>query len=281
MRTGRRVDRAVNIVFRKGETIMMKPLLAAAGLFGALTVGAAARDIRVGSECTYPPFNYRDAKGELQGFDIDVAREIGKRLNANLVFVCQQWDGMSPALLANKYDLILASMSITDERKKSVDFSVPYRSSTARFVGAKTLNVEPLMADGKPNPKALVGKTVGLQRSSTYEQFMTKEFPGVKIAQYDTVDNLLLDLQSGRIDLAFAGPIKLDTDFLQRPRGEKFHFIGPEINDVSYFGPGVGVALRKDDTALRDEVDAALKASFQDGSFKAINDRYWSFSVLP
>ena len=108
-----------------------------------------------------------------------------------------------------------------------------------------------------------------------------KEFPGVKLAQYDTVDNLLLDLQSGRIDLAFAGPIKLDGDFLQKPRGEKFHFVGPEINNIALFGPGVGVALRKEDSALRDQIDAALNASFKDGSFKAINDRYWSFSVLP
>ncbi len=260
---------------------MLKPILVAAGLLGALTAGAAAKDVKVGSECTYPPFNFRDAKGELQGFDIDVAREIGKRLNVNLVFVCQQWDGMIPALLAGKFDLIVASMSITDERKKSIDFSVPYRSSTARFVGAKTLNVQPIGADGKPDPKALAGKTVGLQRSSTYEQFMTKEFPGVKLAQYDTVDNLLLDLQSGRIDLAFAGPIKLDGDFLQKPRGERFHFVGPEINNIALFGPGVGVALRKEDSALRDQIDAALNASFKDGSFKAINDRYWSFSVLP
>lgn len=260
---------------------MLKHLVIAAGLLGAVASQASAREIKIGSECTYPPFNFRDAKGELQGFDIDVAREIGKRLNADLVFVCQQWDGMIPALLAGKFDLLLASMSITEDRKKTIDFSVPYRSSTARFVGAKTLKVSPVSADGKPNPAALAGKTVGIQRSSTYEQYVTKEFPGVKVAQYDTVDNMLLDLQSNRIDLVFAGPIKLDGDFLQKPRGEKFAFIGPEINDISYFGPGIGVGIRKSDSALRDEVDAALKASFKDGAFKAINDRYWSFSVLP
>ena len=106
-------------------------------------------------------------------------------------------------------------------------------------------------------------------------------FNSLPVQLYDTVDNMLLDLTSKRVDLVFAGPIKLANDFLDKPRGKGYKFIGPEINDVKYFGPGVGIGLRKDDAGLRDELDKAMKAMIDDGTFKTINDKYWSFSVLP
>jgi polar amino acid transport system substrate-binding protein len=242
---------------------------------------ASARELRVGSECTYPPFNYKDASGNLQGFDVDVAREVGKRVGAKISFVCQPFDSLIPGLLAGKFDMIAASLSITEEREKSIAFSVPYRSSTARFVGAEGTAAVPFTKDGKPNPDGVKGKAIGLQRSSTYETYMREKFPGADILLYDTVDNMLLDLTSKRIDLVFAGPIKLATDFLDKPRGKGYAFIGPEINDEQYFGPGCGIGLRKDDTKLRDEVDTALKGMISDGTFKTINSKYWSFSVLP
>lgn len=255
-------------------------LMLAAGL-AALATQVCARDLRVGSECTYPPFNYKDANGELLGFDIDVAREVVKRIGADVSFVCQPFDSLIPGLLAGKFDLLAASMSITDERKKSIDFSIPYRSSTARFIGADDSDAKPLTDDGQPNPAGMEGKTIAIQRSSTYESYMRDKFPSATVQLYDTVDNMLLDLTSKRVDLVFAGPIKLANDFLDKPRGKGYKFIGPEINDIKYFGPGVGIGMRKDDAGLRDEVDKAMKALIDDGTFKTINDKYWSFSVLP
>lgn len=252
-----------------------------AGLIGLAALPALAREVRVGSECTYPPFNYRDAKGELQGFDIDIAREIGKRMNADVKFVCQAWDGMIPGLLAGKYDLILASMSITEDRQKSIDFSIPYRSSSGRFAGPKSMaSASPVKADGSPDPDAFKGKTVGIQRSSQYERYLMEIFPSVQIARYDTVDNMLLDLKTGRIDAVMAGPIKLSADFLDKPDGANFAFVGPEIDVVKYFGPGVGVGIRKGDTELKNAVDKALAELIKDGTFKQINLKYWKFSVL-
>lgn len=261
---------------------MMKRLvlMLVAGL-AVFATQASARELRVGSECTYPPFNYKDANGELLGFDIDVAKEVVKRVGADVSFVCQPFDSLIPGLLAGKFDLLAASMSITDERKKSIDFSIPYRSSTARFIGPEGSDAKPLGGDGQPNPAGVSGKTIAIQRSSTYESYMRDKFPGANIQLYDTVDNMLLDLTSKRVDLVFAGPIKLANDFLDKPRGKGYAFIGPEINDVKYFGPGVGIGMRKDDAGLRDEVDKAMKALIDDGTFKKINDKYWSFSVLP
>ncbi|QEN87654.1 transporter substrate-binding domain-containing protein [Labrys sp. KNU-23] len=265
----------------EGNSMKKLTMLMAAGALACLATMAQARELRVGSECTYPPFNFKDASGTLQGFDVDVAREVGKRIGADISFVCQPFDSLIPALMAGKFDLLAASMSITAERKKSIEFSLPYRSSTARFIAAKGSSLAPLTADGKANPDGIKGKAIAIQRSSTYEKYMRDKFPDADIVLYDTVDNMLLDLTSKRVDLVFAGPIKLAQDFLDKPRGKDYAFVGPEINDVEFFGPGVGIGLRKDDAKLRDEVDGALKAMFADGAFKAINDKYWSFSVLP
>lgn len=253
---------------------------AVAGLL--LAAGAAqAATVKVASDCTYPPFGFQDSNGEIKGFDVDVARAVGQHIGSEVEIVCQAWDGMIPGLLAGKYDMISASMSITEERLKSINFSVPYRSSAARFVGPKTSDAKPVTDAGEPNPEGVAGKTIGLQRSSTYAKYIAEKFPQATVSEYDKVDNMILDLQAGRVDLVFAGPIKLDNDFLSKPEGKDFGFVGPEINDVAAFGPGIGIGIRKADEELLKKVDGALNAMFADGSFKAINDKYWSFSVLP
>ncbi|WP_051614390.1 transporter substrate-binding domain-containing protein [Phyllobacterium sp. UNC302MFCol5.2] len=247
----------------------------------AFATQVSARELRVGSDCTYPPFSYKNADGNLLGFDIDIGKGVVTRLGADISFVCQPFDSLIPGLLAGKFDLLVASLAITDERKKSIDFSVPYRSSTARFVGPDDSDAQPLTEDGEPNPGGMEGKTIALQRASTYENYMREKFPSANLQFYDTTDNMLLDLMSKRVDLVFAGPIKLANDFLNEPRGKGYKFIGPEINNITYFGPGIGIGIRKDDLGLRQEVDSALEALIDDGTFKTINDKYWSFNVLP
>lgn len=254
-------------------------LTVASLLLGAFSSQGAT--LKVASDCTYPPFGYQDANGEIKGFDVDVARAVGKHIGSEVEIICQSWDGMIPGLLAGKYDLISASMSITEERLKSINFSVPYRSSAARFVGPKTTDAKPVTDSGQPNPNGVAGKTIGLQRSSTYGKYIADKYPQATVSEYDKVDNMILDLEAGRVDLIFAGPIKLDNDFLSKPEGKDYGFVGPEIDDVSYFGPGIGIGLRKADTNLLKKIDGALNTMFKDGRFKAINDKYWSFSVLP
>ncbi|CAB3803614.1 Histidine-binding periplasmic protein [Paraburkholderia caffeinitolerans] len=225
--------------------------------------------------------NYRDTSGELKGFEIDIAREIGRRMNANVQFVCLGFDGLIPALLSNKIDIITSSLSITEARKKSIDFSIPYRISTARFVGRKGAGLHPMNADNTPNASSLKGKVVGVQRATTNDNYLAGEFPGVEIARYDTSENMLLDLVDGRIDLALVSPMKVRTDFLDKPEGRDFEFVSPEIEAPRYLGDGVAVGLPKGETARRDEINAALRGMFADGTFKAINQKYWAFSVLP
>ncbi|OWJ77790.1 transporter substrate-binding domain-containing protein [Haematobacter missouriensis] len=256
------------------------PLLALA--LGTMVSSAeAASPLRIGVDCTYPPFGYQDSDGQIKGFDVDVAKLVADRIGREALVLCQDWDGMIPALLAGKFDMISASMSITEERQKSIDFSVPYRSSSARFAGQEGLKAHPLNADGSIDPEGLDGLTVGIQRASTYAKFMTEKYPTVSVVEYDKVNDMILDLEAGRLDLVFAGPIKLDNDFLSKPEGKGFAFVGPEINDVSYFGPGIGLGLRKEDAALTEAVNNALTASFADGSFDAMSGKYWDFRVRP
>jgi lysine-arginine-ornithine-binding protein len=251
------------------------------GMLALCAFAASARELKVGVQCTYPPFNFRDSSGTLKGFEIDIARELGKRMKSDISFVCMSFDGLIPALLSKKIDIIASSLSITDTRRKSIDFSIPYRASTARFVGKKGGGLKPFKPDNTPDIAALKGKVVGVQRATTNDNFLAGEFPGVEIARYDSTENMLLDLVAQRIDLALVGPIKVEMDFLSKPEGKSYEFVGPELDARKYFGDGVGVGLRKDDQALLGELNTALKGLFDDGTFKTINQRYWSFSVLP
>ena len=162
-------------------------LLAAA--FAVLALGApqtaSAETLRVGMECTYAPFNFKNANGELDGYDVDVAKGVAGIIGADLEFVCQQWDGMIPALLANKFDLVVASMSITDSRLKKMDFSQPYRISVGRLVGKKNAGVKLFDDAGKPIAANFAGVKVGLERASTYASWFEAILPDADVALYD------------------------------------------------------------------------------------------------
>ena len=128
-------------------------------------------------KCTYAPFNFRNANGELDGYDVDVAKGVAGLIGADLEFVCQKWDGMIPALLANKFDLVVASMSITDKRLEKMDFSQPYRISVGRLVGKKNAGLDLFDDAGKPIAANFAGVKVGLERASTYASWFEAVLP--------------------------------------------------------------------------------------------------------
>lgn len=242
---------------------------------------AAEKPLRIGTECTYPPFTYRDVDGVIQGFDVDIAREVANRIGRTAEFVCNPFASSIPSLQARKFDILFTALSVTDERLKTVNFSLPYRSSTARFAAPITLNIELFDQNGKPNPSALKGKIVGLQRSSTYDRYVKENFPGVEVRRYDTVNNMILDMKANRVDLVIGGPVNLWSTLLENDTEHAYQFIGPEIDRPDYFGIGIAAAMRKNDTQLLENVNNALNAMYQDGTFKQINQKYWSFTVLP
>ena len=229
--------------------------------------------IRIGVEGAYPPFSEVAPDGTLKGFDIDIARALCEEIGAECVLVPQDWDGIIPALLARKYDAIIASMSITPERKKKVAFSDKYYNSPAKFARKKGSGITISKA-------GLKGKTVGVQRATTHDSFITGEFgESVEIKRYGTQDEAYLDAIAGCVDLLLADSIAMDDGFLKTDKGKGWEFVGPGYSDPKYFGVGAGIAVRKSDQDLADLFSKAIKSIRNNGVYKKINAKYFAFDV--
>ena len=240
---------------------------------------AQAETLRVGMECTYAPFNYKTADGELTGYDVDVAKGVAEQIGAELEFVCQKWSGMIPALLANKFDLVVASMSITDKRKEKMDFSVPYRISVGRLVGPKNAGWDLFDGAGKPHPANFKGLKVGLERSSTYANWFAAKLPEAKVVFYDSSETMYIDLVNGRTDMIMTNPMKAHLKFLSKGDGAGFEFVSPQIDEVEYFGVGVGIGLRKGNDELLARLDKAVTTLSNDGSLEKYALKYFPFTI--
>ena len=229
--------------------------------------------IRIGVEGAYPPFSEVAPDGTLKGFDIDIARALCEEIGAECVLVPQDWDGIIPALLARKYDAIIASMSITPERKKKVAFSDKYYNSPAKFARKKGSGITISKA-------GLKGKTVGVQRATTHDSFITAEFgESVEIKRYGTQDEAYLDAIAGRVDLLLADSIAMDDGFLKTDKGKGWEFVGPGYSDPKYFGVGAGIAVRKSDGELAKLFSLAIKVIRSNGVYHMINGKYFAFDV--
>jgi polar amino acid transport system substrate-binding protein/arginine/ornithine transport system substrate-binding protein len=252
-----------------------KKIIAALGLATLLLATGAlqAADLRVGVEGAYPPFSWKESDGTLKGFDIEIAEAICAEMGRKCVLVEQDWDGMIPALLAKKFDAIIASMSITEERKKRVDFTDKYYNTPAKFVGKKGSDIE-------ISKSGLAGKRVGLQRGTTHQCFMEKMYPDTELVLYGTQDEVFQDLAIGRIDLQFSDSIAADEGFLKTDAGKDFEFIGGDQHDEECHGPGAGIAVRKSDKDLRKELNAAIKAIRDNGVYQKINAKYFDFDIF-
>ncbi len=239
-------------------------LLLGATLALAGTLSVQAETIRIGTEGAYPPFNYVDAQGNVGGFDVDIAKALCDDMGVQCKIVTQDWDGIIPALKMHKYDAIIASMSITPERSKVVDFTDPYYTSGLRFVRKKGADFD---------PQHLAGKTIGAQRSTIAAQWLEDHAKGAHIKLYDTQENLYLDAASGRLD-GFLSDVFPAYDWLKTTDGKNFEFVGETFakNDK------IGIAVRKGDK-LRERFNKALAHIKANGVYAKINAKYFPFSI--
>ncbi len=249
-------------------------IFAVAGIALATLAGSASAQmkVRIGTEGAYPPFNFKDASGELKGFDIDIAKALCAEMKAQCTFVAQDWDGIIPALLAKKYDAIIASMSITEERKKKVDFTDKYYSSPAKFIVDKKSGITDVSVE------AMKGKTIGAQGSTIHANFLDDLYKGSNIKLYKTQDDANADLASGRLDAVLADSAVL-LGWLKTDSGGCCAFTGPGFNDPKYFGVGAGIAIRKDQDELREAFNKAIAAIRANGTYKKINEKYFPFDI--
>ena len=244
-------------------------LFFAVALFSA---SAQADKLRVGVEGAYPPFSWKEADGTLKGFDIDFAYEICKRLNRECVLVEQEWDGMIPALLAKKFDTIIASMSITEERKKKVDFTDKYYNTPPGVVAKSG-------AGFKRTNASMKGKRLGVQRATTHQCTAEKMFPDAELVLYATQEEVFQDLASGRLDAQLSDSLQAQEGFLSQDMGKGFAFLGDMIDDEECQGVGAGFAVRKNDTDLRDAMSKAIKAMRADGTYQKINSKHFEIDI--
>ena len=245
-----------------------KFLLAAAVSLVFSTSAMAVDKLKMGIEAAYPPFNNKDASGQVVGFDKDIGDALCAKMKVECEVVTSDWDGIIPALMAKKFDFLISSLSVNDERKQAVDFTDPYYSNKLQFIAPK--NVE-----FKTDKESLKGKIIGAQRSTLAGTWLEDELGSdITVKLYDTQENAYLDLTSGRLDAILADKY-VNYDWLKTDAGRAYEFKGDPVVE----GDKIAIAVRKGDNELRNKLNAALKEIVADGTYKKINDKYFPFSI--
>ncbi len=235
---------------------------------------SAQQQIRFGTDATFPPFESKAADGRLQGFDIDIGNAICENLKAKCVWVENGFDGLIPALHARKFDAILSSLSITDERKKAINFSDKLFNTPAYLVTAKTSGLQ-------PTAESLRGKRLGVQQGSVFEAYGKKHWQsqGVELVSYPSAEAVYADLVVGRLDATLDDATVVTEALLQKPPGKDFSLVEPQVKDDAIFGPGTGIGVRKTDEKLLAQLNGAIKAIRSDGTYDRLAKKYFNFNV--
>ena len=257
-----------------------------------LTFNANAGSIKIGTEGAYPPWNSKDASGNLIGFEVELAKALCEIMKHNCTIVEQDWDGMIPALTSKKFDAIMAGMSITDERMKTINFSQGYADEVASLAVMKGSSLENLdtpeginLSIGgsevskalKTLTGALAGKTVCVQTATIHQNFLDSGDVGnVKVRTYKTQDEVNLDLTSGRCDAALAAAVSF-TDYAEKS-GKAVVLTGPTFSGGA-FGNGVGVGIRKGDSKLLNDFNAAIDKARSDGTISKLATKWFGFDA--
>ena len=239
--------------------------LGAAVAMIAIGAAQAQETLKIGTEGAYPPFNGLTSDGKLEGFDIDIANALCEEMKVTCEFVTQDWDGIIPALQAGKFDALVASMSITDERKQQVDFSNPYYTNSLTFVAPKESDF---------SAAATAGKAIGVQQGTIAAEFVEKTYPDAELKAYPTQEEACADLANGRVNAVLAD-FGVQYGWVNGDNGKCCEFKGDPVSSDDK----IGIAIRKGDTALAEKLNAALDAIRKSGKYKQINDKYFPFDI--
>ncbi|AUH00164.1 histidine ABC transporter substrate-binding protein HisJ [Prodigiosinella confusarubida] len=232
------------------------------------------KDIKIGTDPTYAPFESKNASGELVGFDIDLAKEMCKRMAVKCTFVESDFDALIPSLKAKKIDAIISSLSITEKRQKEIAFTDKLYAANARLIAKKGANIQPTV-------ESLRGKRVGVLQASTQEAYANANWQpkGVNVVAYQNQDLIYSDLIDGRIDAAFQDEVAGSEGFLKQDMGKDYAFAGPAVKDNKFFGVGTGMGLRKNETELKAALNKAFESMRKDGTYSKLAKKYFDFDV--
>ena len=225
---------------------------------------------KVGMEIGYPPMEYYDADGKTPiGFDVELSKALSEKLELKLEIVDTSWDGIFAGLETDKYDAVISSVTITDERKESMDFTQAYIGNGQAIILQKdsTLNVK--------SPADLTGLKVAYQAETTSDYFMAKQGEnGLKFepVEFDKVINAYDELALGRCD-AVCSDALVSAAYLGPDSKYKSVWVG---DADEYFG----VAVKKGNTVLAEKLDAALVELAADGTLKAISEKIFGSDLI-
>ena len=236
----------------------MKKTLLTAILLGA-SAAASAQELTFAMEPSYPPFETTNEKGEIIGFDVDVANAICKEIQATCKFKGEAFDALIPNLKAKRFDASISAIDITDARAKQVLFSDAYYDSTASYVTLK----------GKATLES--AKNVGVQNGTTFQQYTVAETKQYTTKAYASLQSAILDLKSGRIDMIFGDTAVLADMISKEP---EMQFVGEKVANKKYFGNGLGIAMHKSNKELAEQLNKGLTAIKANGEYQKIYDKW-------
>ncbi|HEX7385706.1 MAG TPA: transporter substrate-binding domain-containing protein [Castellaniella sp.] len=250
--------------------LLSAALLLTAGLMASMSSIAQAKDLRIATEAGYPPFEYRNTNGQLEGFDIDIGNELCKRMNRNCVWIDQSFDGLIPGLQARKFDLADSTMTATEARKKVIDFSIPLYIVPVKLMVKKGSGLE-------PTAESLKGKRVGVQQGTTMETYARKYWApkGVNVVAYPSYTNAFVDVTAGRLDATFQEAQSAVEGFLNKPEGKNYELASMTLDDTILNEP-IALGIRKGNTALETEVNKTLKSMEADGTLQKFSKKYFA-----
>lgn len=221
--------------------------------------------LKVGFEGTYPPFNFLDDKQKYIGFDVDISNELAKRLGVKAEFIATKWDSLIGGVKADKFDIIIAQMTVTDERKKSVDFTDPYVVTGSVLVTREDTNDITKLEDIK-------GKNVGVGGGTTFEE-VAKSVDGANVKLYKAVSDYIQDLQNKRLDVIINDQLLMGYNIKENKLPIK---ITSEILNKDE----IGMAIKKDNEDFVKKINEILAAMKEDGTYDEIYKKWFGDNKL-
>ncbi|HHF3355787.1 TPA: lysine/arginine/ornithine ABC transporter substrate-binding protein [Haemophilus influenzae] len=236
----------------------MKKTLLTAILLGS-SIAVSAQELTFAMEPSYPPFETTNEKGEIIGFDVDVANAICQEIQATCKFKSETFDSLIPSLKAKRFDAAISAIDITDARAKQVLFSDAYYDSSASYVALK----------GKATLES--AKNIGVQNGTTFQQYTVAETKQYSPKSYASLQNAILDLKSGRIDIILGDTAVLSDMISKEP---EIQFAGEKVTNKKYFGNGLGIAMHKSNKDLAAQLNKGLAAIKANGEYQKIYDKW-------
>ncbi|WP_420414096.1 transporter substrate-binding domain-containing protein [Roseibium sp.] len=258
----------------------MKHLVFAAVVSAFAIVPACAKTLRIATSADYPPWESVNSGGDIIGFDLDIGNAVCKKIKVECEWTNQAYDGLLPALVAGQYDMIISAISITEDRKKNIDFSAPYAQAPASFgtTGDNFSGIE----DKAALDAALAGKNVGVQGSSIFEGVVAENFKSANAKIYQQADQIIADLQTGRIDAAVM-EVSAWEEYGSNHKEANLTMFGPLLTYADYpqLGDGIGFGIAKGNTDLKEKVDAAVAELLKDGTIAKSSQKWFGYDVSP